>query len=162
MTLFASVSREDIIHLCVFLAGYQAKLQDLRGACMSMVGEEKAKAWETVIYHWPVIQGTCNQIHLLRIGELEYDPAAVARAIKGAGGPAAELAFQKASDQTLPTTTDYHRLGRWFCCNVAFVSWHKHWKGIYLHFLPRYCVRLFLWGCDWHRKNPLVHLSNDK
>ena len=107
VTLFASVSREDIIHLCIFLAGYQAKLQDLRGACMSMVGEEKAKAWETVIYHWPIIQGTCNQIHLLRIGELEYDPAAVARAVKGAGGPAAELAFQKASDQTLPTTIDH-------------------------------------------------------
>jgi len=43
---------------------------------------------------------------------------------------------------------------------VAFVSWHKHWKGIYLHFFPRYCVRVFLWGVDWHRKNPLIHSSN--
>lgn len=96
--LFASVSREDLIHLCIFLAGYQAKLQDVRGECMSMVGEEKAKAWETVIYRWPVIQGTCNQIHLLRIGELEYDPSAVSRAVKGAGEPVARLAFQKAND----------------------------------------------------------------
>lgn len=47
-----------------------------------------------------------------------------------------------------------------FCCNVAFVSWHKHWKGIYLHFIPRYCVRIFLWGVDWHRKNPLIHSPN--
>jgi hypothetical protein len=97
--LFASVSREDLIHLCVFLAGYQAKLQDVRGACMSMVGDEKAKAWERVIYHWPIIQGSCNQIHLIRIGELEYDSAAVSRAVKGAGEPAAELAFQKANKQ---------------------------------------------------------------
>ena len=29
----------------------------------------------------------------------------------------------------------------------------KHWKGIYLHCVhPRYCVRLYLWGCDWHKK----------
>jgi hypothetical protein len=104
--LFASVSREDLIHLCIFLAGYQAKLQDVRGECMSMVGEEKAKAWETVIYHWPIIQGSCNQIHLIRIGELEYDPAAVSRAVKGAGELAAELAFQKAnaSDQATAST----------------------------------------------------------
>lgn len=53
-----------------------------------------------------------------------------------------------------------HRLVRWFCCNVAFVSWHKRWKGIYLHCLPRYCVRIFLWGVDWHRKNPLIHSPN--
>jgi hypothetical protein len=99
--LFASVSREDLIHLCIFLAGYQAKLQDVRGKCQSMVGEDKAQAWETVIYHWPIIQGSRHQIHLLRIGELDYDPAAVSRAIKGAGEPAAALAFQKAnvSDQ---------------------------------------------------------------
>ena len=54
------------------------------------------------------------------------------------------------------------RLVRWFCCNVAFVSWHKHWKGIYLHFFPCYCVRIFLWGVDWHRKNPLIHSPNAK
>jgi hypothetical protein len=37
--------------------------------------------------------------------------------------------------------------------NVAFISWHKHWKGIYLHCVhPRYCVRLFAWGVDWHLK----------
>ena len=53
-----------------------------------------------------------------------------------------------------------HHLVRWLCCNVAFVSWHKHWKGIYLHFFPRYCVRIFLWGVDWHRKNPLIYSPN--
>lgn len=53
-----------------------------------------------------------------------------------------------------------HRLLRWFCCNVAFVSWSKHWKGIYLHFFPRYCVRIFLWGVDWRRKNPLIYSPN--
>lgn len=54
------------------------------------------------------------------------------------------------------------RLLQWFCCNVAFVSWHKHWKGIYLHFFPCYCVRIFLWGMDWHRKNPLINPPNDE
>lgn len=95
--LFASVSRDDLIHLCIFLAGYQAKLQDVRGKCMSMVGDDRSKAWDAVINHWPIIQGSRNQIHLIRIGELEYDPAAVARAVKGAGEPAAQLAFQKAN-----------------------------------------------------------------
>ncbi len=103
--LFASVSREDLIHLCIFLAGYQAKLQDVRGKCLSMVGEEKAKAWETVIYQWPIIQGSCNQTYLVRIGELEYDSAAVSRAVKGAGEPAAELAFQKATNESQPAQT---------------------------------------------------------
>ena len=41
----------------------------------------------------------------------------------------------------------------WLAENVAFISWHKHWKGVYLHCVhPRYCVRLYLWGCDWHLK----------
>ena len=35
---------------------------------------------------------------------------------------------------------------------VAFISWHRHWKGIYLHCLPRYTVRVFLWGIDWWHK----------
>ena len=101
--LFASVSRDDLIHLCIFLAGYQAKLQDVRGKCMSMVGDDRSKAWDAVINHWPIIQGSRNQIHLIRIGELEYDPAAVARAVKGAGEPAAQLAFHKANaDVELP------------------------------------------------------------
>jgi hypothetical protein len=35
----------------------------------------------------------------------------------------------------------------------GFMSWHKHWKGIYLHCVhPRYCVRFYLWGFDYHRK----------
>ena len=95
--LFASVSREDLIHLCIFLAGYQAKLQDVRGKCMSIVGDDRSKAWDAVINHWPIIQGSRNQIHLIRIGELGYDPDAVARAVKGAGEPAAQLAFEKAN-----------------------------------------------------------------
>jgi hypothetical protein len=99
--LFASVSREDLIHLCIFLAGYQAKLQDVRGECMSMVGDDRSKAWETVINHWPIIQGSRNQIHLIRIGELGYDPAAVARAVKGAGEPAAQL-LEKENATTEP------------------------------------------------------------
>lgn len=37
---------------------------------------------------------------------------------------------------------------RWWCCHVFFVSWGKWWKGVYIHFLPRYTVRLFLWGLD--------------
>lgn len=45
------------------------------------------------------------------------------------------------------------QLVSWLAENVAFISWHKHWKGIYLHCIhPRYCVRLYLWGCDWHKK----------
>lgn len=42
---------------------------------------------------------------------------------------------------------------QWFAENVFFISWGKHWKGIYLHFLPLYMIRLFLWGADARRKN---------
>lgn len=46
-----------------------------------------------------------------------------------------------------------HRMVSWLAENVAFVSWYRHWKGVYLHCVhPRYCVRLYLWGCDWHKK----------
>ncbi len=37
---------------------------------------------------------------------------------------------------------------QWINENVFFVSWGKYWKGIYLHFIPYYTVRIFLWGCD--------------
>lgn len=43
-------------------------------------------------------------------------------------------------------------LCQWFMCHVFFVSWGKHWKGIYIHFLPTYCYRVFLWGADRHLK----------
>lgn len=43
------------------------------------------------------------------------------------------------------------RLLYWWSSHVFFVSWHKHWKGIYLHF-PVYTVRVFVWGVDWHRR----------
>lgn len=101
--LFASVSREDLIDLCIFLARYQAQLQNIRSLCGMMTGDDKAKAWETVMFHWPVIQGSRNQIHLLRIGELEYDDDAVSRAVKGAGEPAALLAAQKAKEEGEPS-----------------------------------------------------------
>lgn len=52
-----------------------------------------------------------------------------------------------------PNGSLIRRLIVWLACNVAFISWHKHWKGIYLRCAhPRYCVRLYLWGCDWHLK----------
>lgn len=44
------------------------------------------------------------------------------------------------------------RFARWFTENICFVSWNRYWKGIYIHFIPRYCVRVYLWGIDWHRK----------
>ncbi len=40
----------------------------------------------------------------------------------------------------------------WVKRNVLFVSWHRYWKGVYVHFLPRYCYRLYLWGWDRHKK----------
>lgn len=44
-------------------------------------------------------------------------------------------------------------LRRWWSERVCYISWHKHWKGVYLHFLhPTRCVRVYLWGVDWHRK----------
>jgi hypothetical protein len=40
----------------------------------------------------------------------------------------------------------------WFSRRILFVSWGRHWKGVYVHFLPRYCYRVFLWGIDRHPK----------
>ena len=50
--------------------------------------------------------------------------------------------------------TDVGRVN-WIKENVIFVSWHKRWKGVYIHFLPRHCYRIY-WrhGLHWdkHRK----------
>jgi len=43
--------------------------------------------------------------------------------------------------------------------HIIFISWHKHWKGIYLHIFPKYCIRIYLWGIDWHLKIPLQQNS---
>lgn len=41
----------------------------------------------------------------------------------------------------------------WIFNHIAYPSWSKHWKGVYLHCVSRtYCVRVFLWGIDWHPK----------
>ena len=101
---FASISREDLIHLCIFLAGYQEKLQQLRGEVLSMGTTEEVRAspaWQKVAMSWPIIQGSQNQIHLVRIGELVYDPAAVSRAVKGAGKMAAHLIEESLSRYTV-------------------------------------------------------------
>lgn len=56
-----------------------------------------------------------------------------------------------------PKARSLKRLVSWLAENVAFISWHKHWKCIYLHCIhPRYCVRLYLWGCDRHLKAKYV------
>lgn len=47
----------------------------------------------------------------------------------------------------------YARFRQWWGENVWYVSWGKRWKGIYLHFIPFFRVRLFLWGMDWRRRN---------
>jgi hypothetical protein len=44
------------------------------------------------------------------------------------------------------------RFRAWWNQNVWFVSWGRYWKGIYLHFLPRYTVRVYLWNVDRWRK----------
>jgi hypothetical protein len=82
--VFAGVSREDLIHLCIFLAGYQDKLQEIRGDILSMGKSEeirKTEPWQHVAMHWPIIQGSRNQFKLHDIGALPYDSAAVSRAI---------------------------------------------------------------------------------
>ena len=54
------------------------------------------------------------------------------------------------------------RFTEWFCGRVMYLSWGKYWKGVYLHFFPRYCIRIFLWGVDWHLKPDFVFKANDK
>lgn len=64
-----------------------------------------------------------------------------------------------------PNRVRSSELVSWLAVNVAFISWHKHWKGAYLHCVhPRYCVRLYLWGVDWHKKPQyaLVKPPNEK
>lgn len=31
----------------------------------------------------------------------------------------------------------------WLACNVAFFSFGKHWKGVYLHISPKRCHRVY-------------------
>jgi len=46
------------------------------------------------------------------------------------------------------------KFNQWFSENIIFVSLGKRWKGIYIHFLPKYCIRIFLFGIDWNPKPP--------
>ncbi len=43
---------------------------------------------------------------------------------------------------------------QWFTSHVFFISWNRWWKGVYIHFLPKHCYRVFLFGVDRHAKNP--------
>lgn len=82
---FPGVSKEDLAALCIFLAGYQDKLQELRGEIQNMGTSEEVRqspVWQHVVMHWPIIQGICNQFVLSEIGKLPYDSAAVSRAIR--------------------------------------------------------------------------------
>lgn len=41
----------------------------------------------------------------------------------------------------------------WWMENVFFISWGKHWKGVYVHCISRrYCHRFYIWGHDKHHK----------
>ena len=38
---------------------------------------------------------------------------------------------------------------------IAFISWTKHWKGVYVHCISKtYYHRFYLWGHDKHKKTP--------
>ena len=46
---------------------------------------------------------------------------------------------------------------KFICNNIGFISWHKYWKGIYIHCLhPKYIVRVFLYGIDWYEKSKYI------
>jgi hypothetical protein len=44
----------------------------------------------------------------------------------------------------------------WIKQNLFFINIGKYWKGIYIHFLPKYCYRIFYsynkFGHDKYRK----------
>ncbi|RKX25088.1 MAG: hypothetical protein DRP46_12425 [Candidatus Zixiibacteriota bacterium] len=45
------------------------------------------------------------------------------------------------------------QLLNWIQREFIYVSWHKYWKGAYIHFIGgKYCYRMFLWGWDKHPK----------
>jgi len=47
-------------------------------------------------------------------------------------------------------------LVRWWNCNIMFFSFGKYWKGVYIHFLPNKCHRVYWsygrFGYDNHPK----------
>jgi hypothetical protein len=48
----------------------------------------------------------------------------------------------------------------WFTRNVFFISWGKYWKGVDIHFLPKYTYRVGLWGVDRKKKNIWLDLDS--
>lgn len=83
--IFAGVTKEDLAALCIFLAGYQDKLQELRLDILSMGTTDEFRqqpTWRKVAVDWPIIQGSRNQFTLHDIGNLPYESAAVNRAIR--------------------------------------------------------------------------------
>ena len=47
----------------------------------------------------------------------------------------------------------YNKVKRFVLEKVFFISWGKYWKDAYIHFIPKYCVRIYLFGIDYHKKS---------
>ncbi len=48
--------------------------------------------------------------------------------------------------------TQFKALKNWISENIIFLSVNKYFKGVYIHFIPVYCIRIYLWGIDYHKK----------
>ena len=68
----------DMTALVAWLAKYQDDLNRLR---YRMIGETREQAFNTLVMHWPTIQGTANQHALARLGKLPVNMDAVQRAV---------------------------------------------------------------------------------
>jgi hypothetical protein len=50
---------------------------------------------------------------------------------------------QKNKSEATTRSVGVQHLVSWLSCNIAFFSFGKHWKGVYLHIFPRRCHRLY-------------------
>lgn len=48
---------------------------------------------------------------------------------------------------------------KWWNTHVCFISIHKNFSAVYIywHLFPKYCIRLYTWGIDWHIKPTITY-----
>ncbi|SER37769.1 MULTISPECIES: hypothetical protein [Pseudomonas] len=79
----------DAHNLVRFLAKLYCELDTLRYKTMAM---PEGEIVDFMINNWPVVQGTANQIRLMRLSEMPYDSSKLAAAVEAALAAKTEVA----------------------------------------------------------------------
>lgn len=129
-----SEKNESIIHVARFLAKSYTELNRLRYETAKMEPYEIANY---MIMHWPVIQGTRNQLNIEAIGEQPYDAEKVSQGVKALlGVPSSDDEWISSLDR-MPTKADADFSGNVIWWENAYDDLRSEgWKPVVANYDP--------------------------